>query len=158
MKRFICLILVIQMITVLCACNNKHKVKNPVNQYYLSADITESNLLIRPEVCEAHESLVEQINNYLRGPSDEAYFSPFPDNVYVIAINQSDSISEIILSDSFASLTGYDLTIACACLTKTLQELVDTKLVKIRTENEPLDGNAYITMSADAIIAIDAAE
>ena len=155
MKRLICLLMTVMLLFCFSSCANDRVIKNPVNLYYLSSDTSESGMLIQPEVREASADLEEQLNEYLRGPLDEAYVSPFPQNVHIVAIKQSDSISEIVLSDSFASLSGYELTVACACLTKTLQELVDTKLVNIRAENATLDGNAYITMNTDALITID---
>lgn len=158
MKRCICLLLFAVIIVSLCACENDRKIRNPVNLYYLTADVTESDMLIQPEVREASGSLEDQLNLYLNGPLDESYTSPFPNDVSVVSIKQSDGISELVLSDSFASLKGYDLTVACACLTKTMQELVNTQLIKIRAENVTLDGNAYITMTADAIITIDSTE
>lgn len=155
MRRLFCVFLCLLLILATTACSNNGSIKNPVNFYYYTTDDTTASSLIQAEKREYNSGLTTLINTYLSGPASESLQSPFPGNVQVVAITQTNSIMEIVLSDNFASLSGYDLTLACACLTATVQELTDAVLIQIRAETCDLDGNPYITMSTDALVMND---
>ncbi len=159
-NRIIASLLIICILLTLCACTTKKRIEKPANFYYLSPDIAyhRPDGMITSETREIagiENNLHTILANYLQGPLAEDYISPFPKDVYVVNITQNTEILSITLSDQFASLTGYDLSLACACITLTVQEMVNTQLVQISAQSKLLDGAERITMNKDSLIVFD---
>ena len=153
----ICLILLL-----LCGCTEQAETDFPGNGnfYYLRNELqfhsSEGHITSEKRaVSNMEDDLETLLNTYLAGPENEELLSPFPKNTSVKNITHKSSIFSIQLSNNFSELTGYDLTVACACLTLTIQEFVDAKLIQISAENSMLDGNKHISMNADSILLLD---
>ena len=99
--------------------------------------------------------LTTLINLYLQGPEDSKLQSPFPANTIVSDITHKNSIFSITLNNEFAKLQGYDLSVACACLTLTVQQFVGANLIQISAKDTDLDGNKHITMNIDSLVLYD---
>lgn len=165
MKRLTCIICCFVILLCLCACTKQDtKIADPVSFYYLRVqeenDIhhgAEDSVLF-PETREGlglrgnTEALLKM---YLKGPDSPLYVSPFPAGTELIAWTLEDSILSITLSDQFASLSGMDLTLACACLTRTFLELTGAESVEIRAETINIDGKESVIMSHENLILID---
>jgi len=63
--------------------------------------------------------------------------------------------AKIVLCDEFATLKGLDLTIACACLSRTVIALTGCHEVIISAESMQLDGKNFITLSRDSYLLLD---
>ncbi len=158
MKKLICLLLVVLL---LCGCSkNKDEVKTPVDFYYINAEIHYDSPagVISAEVRDStgyKDNLVGLLDLYLAGPSSDEFISPFPNGTVTMRAIRDETTVNIELSKAFAGLKGLDLTIACACLTRTVSELTGCSAVKIYVADTMLEGNDSITMDANEIILLD---
>ncbi len=162
MKRLVCIVAILSLSLSLFGCksNEPPEIPDAANFYYITTDLRydEKDGFISPErrdVKGSADDLHTLINLYLAGPTTEQLVSPFPANTVVKDITHKNSIFSITLSNEFAKLTEYDLSVACACLTLTIQEFVDSNLVQISAEDAELDGNKHITMNAESIVLFD---
>ena len=153
MKKRIAYFLAIVLLLGLCGCGQEAvKLHTPVNFYYLRVEPTygSSDSLIAPVATEGfgysgREAALLEL--YLTtAPDSEQYYSPFPADLKLLALDISGSTADIQLDKSFAKLTGMDLTLACACLTLTVLDLTEVETVRITAKNATLDGVAQIIM------------
>lgn len=161
MKKYLCILLILLLIPSLWACTPRDDdIQDPLTFYYPRARIRygDSDAVIAPEHREApaHPGDTDSILDlYLLGPAGEAFFSPFPDGVRLIGSQRREQTFLVILSDSFAELSGMDLTIACVCITKTCLALTGAEQVTIMTESRPLNGARSITMDESTLLLYD---
>ena len=97
----------------------------------------------------------ELLTLYLKGPNSDRLVSPFPTGCRLVECTVKNEKVTIVLSNELANLTGYDLTLACACLTLTASSLYPECAVQIRAESELLDGMTDITMTSEDLLLID---
>lgn len=158
MKKMICLLLVLLL---LCGCgNNKDNMQTPVLFYYPNTTVSynSSDAVISAEIREGEgytSDIVKLLNLYLSGPLSDAYKSPFPSGTTAVSAFLADSTLTVELSTEFADLKGLDLTIACACLTKTAIALTGCDSTRIYVGDEKLDGNTYINLDVNDLLLID---
>ena len=158
--RFVRLTAALLVLVLLCGCTGLFQ-KNPVQFYYLRDEITFTNStsVIASEAATEFDdamTLTEVLELYLTGPNDDALRSPFPEGVELVSVKQDGDTIFLKFNDHLSSLTGMDLTLACACVTMTCLELTDAVNVSIRAEGTTLDGAAQIKMNADSLILLDA--
>lgn len=92
--------------------------------------------IIAPEhrnVTGPKEDLDALLAAYFSGPTDPALELPFPKTTEIEAWSIDHGILTLELSEEFSQLSGVDLTIACACITKTFLDLAQVEKVCIRT-------------------------
>lgn len=155
---FVLLTLIIQASG--CKKSNKNDFPNAANFYYTAEKIEyhNNNGFISSEKRDVNKSindLAALIDLYLQGPEESELLSPFPKNTVVHDITHKNGIFSIILSNEFAQLNGYDLSVACACLTLTIQQFVGANLIQISGKDADLDGNKHITMNTDSLVLYD---
>lgn len=159
MGRIIALLLVLAML--LCGCTTPADPNSTKLFYYLQLDPSynagSTYIIAEPRHgVDMDAGLETVLNLYLKGPTDRlSYSSPFKIGVQVTSITKTDSILDITLTRGFATHTGLDLTLACACLTMTCLELTDAQTVRIRAKDTTLDGAEFIEMNADSILLLD---
>lgn len=162
MKRCICIIMVL-LIMLTTGCNSQpQQLQKPVNFYYYSDPITYDTAegAISAEVRESagvSDDLPALMNMYLQGPVSDDFTTPFPSGITVVNLICSNGTAKITLSEQFAVLSGFDLTAACVCITKTLSELADADTVVINVKNLQLDGKQSVTMRTKDIALWDTA-
>lgn len=133
------------------------KIVDPVNFYYCNKTISYSSpeAVISYEIREANglrNSWVALLDFYLRGPSADHLYSPFPESVTVKAFTISNGQCTVTLSNEFSSLTGIDLTLACSCLSRTIMELTGVKNIEIKF-TDPVTGKfSSVTMDENSIL------
>ena len=161
-KRTICLLLLTTLLFSLFGCNrnNQNDTPNAVNFYYKTSNVVyhdESGFIDaeKRSIQQAELELAAILNLYLNGPESTAFVSPFPQNTVVRNITHKNGIISITLSNEFSMLHSFELSVACACLTLTVQQFVDTNLVQISADGADLDGNRYITMNTDSLVLYD---
>lgn len=161
MKKYICYLLVFACMLCLCACNDSTKeIKQPVNYYYCSVPMEYGSdvSIITAEVREAfgysndYHSLIEQ---YLNGPKTYDCISPFPAGTTLEDFLLSGNKAQIMLSTHMSVLSGSELMLACACLTKTVCELTGARSVQISSDGGMLNGEESITLTADSFTYVD---
>ena len=152
------LIFLFLLLSVLCSgCSDKGDYKTPINLYYLDSELSlGENSVFSSEIREGSGNSVNDIVQlYLRGPMNPNLKSPFPDGTTLLSMTIDGEIATITLSDAYASLSGYQLTLSNICLAQTIWELTATKDIIIRCESLPLDGDAEINLTRSDIIDID---
>lgn len=163
MKKVLCILLCLSFFFLFAGCvkSQPSELPDEGNFHYVKKELTyhTSDGFIDSEKRDIEnystDDLKYVLNTYLAGPENDELVSPFPNGTVVKDITHKNSIFSITLSDQFSELTGYDLSVACACLTLTVSEFVDAKLVQISAENTKLGGNQRISMNTDRILLID---
>lgn len=165
MKRYLLWFLIVLLLFASTGCNQgSTDFLEPVNFYYcndIAADDPSGNAFYNIFVAEVHEgagytdNLQALLSLYLQGPIDASLVSPFPAELQIISVEEADSKISIVVSNELASLTGLDLTIACACLSMTVMELLPCDSVQISAESALLDKHRAITMTQDLLVLID---
>lgn len=98
----------------------------------------------------------EQILNiYLNGPKTDYLCSPFPAETKLINITLGQDVCSVTLSADLSQLTGIELTVACACLTKTVRSITGYAKVQISAQGATLDNHSSITMDAKELLLSD---
>lgn len=167
MKRLTCLILCGIVLLSMTACTQKQeKFTEPVNFYYLR-DQSQENIhhgsddsVIVPEIREGYglrDDVSLLLKSYLAGPVSDTCRSPFPAGTVLKNWSMDGTTLCVTLSNQLAGLTGVDMTLACACLSKTLMELTGASAVRIQAESLELDGKVSITMNQSILILLDEA-
>lgn len=95
------------------------------------------------------------LSQYLLGPKDPAFYSPFPDHVDMIDASVTDGKVTIIFSESFAELSSLDRSIACASIGMTCMEFTGAQQVEIFAENTLFDGEESILITRDSLLMED---
>lgn len=159
MKKQISFLLVLSILFSLFGCNTD-SVKDPGNFYYLRSEsqFSDADGIIAPEIREMKDlrgNLDSILELYMRGPESSNLESPFPRDTKILEWKIIGSSLHLNFSDLFAQLSGVELTLACACITKTCIELLDVETVRIRANGSLLNGSTYIIMNASNLNLAD---
>ena len=158
MKRFLCILLLFALLLPVTACTDKN-IERPISYYYLrrTNSFGTPDSMIAPEIVEGalFSHIAPMLRSYLMGPRDLTLSSPFPKGTYLMNVDIGTDTISITLTDSFASLTGIELTLACCALAKTVTEFSGIDTVQIQTASELLDGDTSIIIHAGDIILYD---
>ena len=161
MKRILSVILPLALLLSLASCVTvKEKIREPVSFYYRQKEVNygANPSVVDKEIREASSHRHDYsylISQYLKGPEDLTLYSPFPRNTALKGLSIQDGTAYVNLNSSFASLTGLDLTLACACITLTVCEMTGANQVTITAADSLLDGAAQITMTPDNLLMVD---
>lgn len=156
MKRIICLIIVIAITVLFCSCGLKTEtLKDPVIFYYRNTKTefgTQAELIVenRRDVKGHAQDFAYLIDLYLKGPTTYDCVSPFPAGTTMEDFSINGTEAHIVLTPHIATLSGSELMVACACLTKTVLEMTGVESVQIRSSNGKLNGKESITLTADS--------
>ena len=158
MKKSICLILVMLLLTGCMPGNNK--IVEPVTFYYCNRNITYTGTedVISKEIRDGdgmNGDLYQLISLYLQGPDSDELYCNIPAGTEVKAVDIRYGIVYLVLSESFTALTGMDLSLTCTCLALTLYSLTEADAVSISAENGQLDGKLTITIMESDILLLD---
>ena len=161
MKKLLILLLIIAVLASICGCvEEEPEIQVPVNFYYRRTQVTfeDSNGVIAPEVREAqgHENdLSYLLDLYLSGPNGEDMERTFPYGTKLVSISVSEERTTVTVTSHFANLNNVDLTIACACITKTVMELTNTGSVEIKAHGTMLNGADSVIMDNENVLLLD---
>ena len=95
------------------------------------------------------------LRKYLASTPENGFVSPFSQDITLVSFQQDGPTVKVVLSNQIAELSGMDLTIALACLTRTIVSLTDCQEVIISANTAQLNGQNYITLSRDSYLLID---
>ena len=158
-KRLIAIIL--PALLLFTGCRSKSpRYQYPLNFYYLQnvESFQVGDSAVKPEIRDRKpyaDDNIALLDLYLKGPEDDAFTSPFPDNVTTESWEKNGDSIIVTLSPSFAEMTGYRLTTACICLSMTVLEMTQAQSVVIQADGCKLDGSESITMTADQFVTYD---
>lgn len=160
MKRCICILLIMTLIAF-CGCSNQEQAEYAEAAFYYCTDTIQydsDNGVFASEnrkIDQNSDNITTVINAYLSGPLDDELISPFPSNASVVDFAQNGKTATITLSRHFARLTGIDLTVACSCITLTLNRLLGVDCVVICADELQLDGKTSVTMHIRDVVLWD---
>lgn len=159
MKRILPFLLLLSLLLSVTACSAE-KLQDPGTFYYRRTDTAFEGTdgVIVPEERELQGirgDLEALLQTYFAGPTEEGLESPFPRDTRLLNWNMTGTTLNLNLSDSFAQLSGVDLTIACACICKTFTGLTEADTILIQADGALLGGNSYIKISADMLSLAD---
>lgn len=159
MKRILCFLLTLTLLTCLAACGADGP-EDPGNFYYLrtEAQYEGTDGIIAPEERELNGlrgDIGPLLEAYLQGPADKDLESPFPRDTVLLDWQMIRGSLHLNLNDTFAQLSGIDLSLACACLARTCLELTDATTIRIRANGAMLNGSTYVILSNDNLFLAD---
>ena len=159
MRRISCTILALLLASSLYGCGKKDNIRVPVNFYYCTnlINYNSSDGVVSCEIRDAsgyESNHTELLSLYLKGPVSDGFRSPFPTNVQIESLKQSNDAVTIILSNDFFQLTGRDQTLAHTCLSLTVMDLYQCETVQI-TSADLLSNNSYIELNRDDFLFLD---
>ena len=161
MKRFTAFVLIFSLALCCVACTPKNVTpKKPAAFYYCSTEVPydgkSSGITAEMRESEAYgDDMIPLLNEYLKGPAGENLQSPFPDHVRIASFNTSATTVTVVLSREFSQLSGLDLILACACLSRTVFDLMEQNRIQIAAYDSLLDGQTYITLDRNSIFLVD---
>ncbi len=157
MRKIFCFILPVIIILSLLGCGKKgDDASVPVEVFFRNAAEVYNNeeAIIKPEIWDFdgyENDLQGFLNLYLLGPVADDSFSPFPSGLQIVAIQPNEDRLCITLNDPYDELTGLDLTIASACLAKTVMGLTGCDVVEITS----LNAASSIVMDREILLLLD---
>ena len=160
MKRVTSLALILALLFCSACGIRKQPLQKPVNFYYCTAEVAYDGLtgIMATEQRESvhfENDMTALLNAYLQGPTEEELVSPFPSDVTVVNCYTSGSTVLVVLSSEFAQLTGIDLTVACACLSSTVFELIEQDRIQISAFESQLVGQTVLTVDRNTMFMVD---
>ena len=158
MKRRICCFLILSLLLSFCGCRSSN-IENPISFYYLrkAPSFGSYDSIIAQEIVDGNEftTIAKVLHFYLRGPEDPTLKTPFPPGTYLLDAKTSGDTLTVTLSDSFATLTGVSLSLACCAIAKTAMDFSGVLSVEIRTNSARLDGEESIVIRHTDLILYD---
>ncbi len=161
MKKLLPLILTTLLLLSACtpAAGN---IQAPVNFYYPreTFDYDAPDGVIASEVRESADCADENeiLQRYFRGPEDPMFQRPFPAATELVSLQLQENVATIILTDNISTLTGMDLTLACACIAKTAIDILNVEQVTIQAQTQSLGGQTSITLTLEDLLLLDSSK
>ena len=161
MKRFLCLILALLM-AVLSACHYRSggDILEPVEFFYPRKSTGfiygSDNGVITSEVREGAGHISDLnylITMYLYGPQDDDLRSPFPVGCTLKGIRSEGDTLYIRLNETFTTIEGTELTLACAALAKTCLSMTDFTNICIDARSD--EKTVSMTLDAESVLFAD---
>ena len=160
-----CISFLLCLCILLCICGCAHHVEAPqapVRFYYpRTMDTIQYTAGSGAFTYEARESagytdnLPYLLNLYFRGPTDPTLQNPFPTATSVTELKIYGNYAFLTVSDSFAQLTGMELTVACACLTQTVAALTGVESLCLRTNTLPFGNDEQLLLHVSDFLFVD---
>lgn len=161
MRRFFCLLVVIILALLFFGCDTP-----PVNDdksvvfYYVHNELeygTESGV-IKSTVANVDvesDDYTAILALYFNGPTNYECISPFAAGTTMEEFGVDGNKAQVILSPHMATLNDSALTVALACLTRTIVELTGVSTVQVRIQNCKIYGEDSITLSLNSFNYFD---
>lgn len=162
MKKQIALFLIFVLLLPISGCKNETVYQKPVTFYYQATELSydAACTVVESETREgaSYGTTEEVLAALLAGPSNPGLKNPFPENTQVLSLVQERDTLYLTFSDELALLSGFQLVLACCCITLTCLDITDATQVCITVENGLLNGEKTITMNRDCLILIDSSQ
>ncbi len=160
MKQPICILLALLMLA-LCGCQEEApSYQDPIRLYFRTAeekgDIPTE--VIGWQLAEGHGRRQDPkalLNEYLRTPPGHGFYQTFPSFSQIVTFEIDHGKVFLTLNNSFAGYDGIRLTLACACLAKTVMDLTGAEAVYMKAQGSTLGGSEQIMMDAQTLVTLD---
>ena len=163
MKRIIVILVLICLCLPTMGCREEAPIQSPVIFYYRRAEFdhgSEESVILR-EVRESQgidHQIPRLLEEYLKGPVSEDLADTFPTDTKLIDFRIEAATAFVTVSDELAQLSGIELTVACACLAKTVMELTGMESVQIQAQTAMLGNDQIIIMDSSRILLLDSTQ
>lgn len=159
MKRILSLVLCIVLCVGSAACG-RDNTRSYANFYYyrLDAAYGVDDGVLESEIREleaVQDDLTPALERYLLGPETDGLKSLIPAGTRLLAWDLSDNVLQLHFDETFAALTGIELTVAAGCLARTFLEMTGAETLLITADGALLDGNAAISLSLSELALYD---
>lgn len=163
MKRIICLVLCLILLSVCCGCKKEAAQNEDAIAFYypqtqLSYHDGSAAITAESRQLEHWDSWAKVLDIYLAGPEASGFYSPFPAGLQIVKTVMENGTVYVTVSQELTTLTGLRLTIACSCLAMTCLELTGAEAVVISATDGLLDGQKSITMNKNNLLLLDTAQ
>lgn len=101
---------------------------------------------------ETDERIASHLLSKMLAADGETYNSPLPRGTRVLDVNIENGLATVNLSDTYASLSGMDLTLADACITLSLCQLPSVERVSVLVEGRSLPYRERQVMAAGDVL------
>ena len=161
MKKTTALLLLLSLCLSLAACgSDEPKLQSPVSFYYPRSEVTygSADSVIGSERREAagyQNNYIDLLGLYLKGPISPEFKKPMPAGTELLYLSVENGTAIVTLSDHIARITGMELTVACACLAKTVMAITGAEAVDIRAHSQSLGDTGNIMITKDNILLLD---
>ena len=160
MRRTLCAIVTLTILFCLMGCTRQEiTFEKPVEVFFCQKDIaynTDNGVIVSEtwEYSNWEEKPRDFLNFYLSGTQDPDLTSPFPLGGWIIKLEQTDNLANLLVNTVFSRLSPSELTLCCACLSMTVMELMDVDTVNIQIDGTGQEVPA-ITMTRDNLSFAD---
>ena len=100
----------------------------------------------------------ELLTKYFNGPTNYDCVSPFPAGIMLEDLYVNDNKAQLVLSPHMATISGSDLTVALACLTRTVIEMTNVNTVQIKISGNQINGEDSVTFTLNSFSQYDEVE
>lgn len=164
MKRIAAILLIIAFCLPFFGCQqDSEPVRSPVTFYYRRAEFDhgseDSVILGQIRDSDGYQNdLKGLLNLYLQGPTAEEFDPTFPKGTKLIDYRVEENTALLTVSDQLSLADGIHLTVACACLAKTVMELTGLETVQIQAQTVMLGNDKVIVMDESRILLLDSTQ
>lgn len=159
MKRLTAILLILSLAAGLFGCSAR-ELRSPTSfYYYRSAPVfTGTDGVIFPETRELagiEEDLDAILTLYFQGPESKELENLIPADCPVPSWNLDGDTLRLHFTEELADLSGVELTLAAACLTRTFLELTGCRTLILTAEGRRLNGETSMVMTLDSLCLRD---
>lgn len=148
---------------LLAACAGTKSSNTPVQPVYFyyqrqEFDYGTENGVIEGEVYDLKAQQLDYLQLmmlYIQGPYTEGLLLPIPENVEFLDVNIQSQCATVTMSHTFSELSGYHLSVAAACISRTLLQFDEIQSVRIQVENAFLDGKESLVFTDETLVLQD---
>lgn len=161
MRKTICITMAVCLLSLFTGCTNTASTPNDsVVFYYIHNDLeygTDSGVVTSTvvEEIEVGTDYYALLEKYFNGPTNYDCISPFPAGITLEELNVDNNKAQLLLSPHMATLSGASMTVALACLTRTVVELTGVSTVQIEIQNNQILGADSLTLSVNKFAYCD---
>lgn len=164
MKKILSLLLVLSLILTGCAgrAEGELEPESPCLYYYRTAETgyrSETGVIQgeRREIAGHEEDISWILEDLLKGPRGADLVSPFPKDLKVLDCQQTDKAIVLEFSGELSNLSGVELSVAAACIARTLFGVCSADTVSMTTQTGLLNGKQSLTLSREGLLLEDGA-
>ncbi len=151
MKRIRSILAILLTILLLSGCTGNTSVypQSDITFYYKNVefDYGSSDGVIAVELRDPRDcgnTYEEILECYLAGPKESGHISPFPAGITLEGFTTGRDRAYLTLSNHLSMLEGTDLSVACACLTRTVLGMTGLHSIEISVEHGSIGGESYV--------------
>ena len=155
MKRLTAIILILTLTAGLFGCQTQ-ELRSPSSFYYYRSDpkFAGTDGVICPEQRELagiEEDLDAILELYFQGPTSRELENLIPASCPVPQWNLSDDTLHLHFTEELADLSGVELTLVSACLTRTFLNLTGCSTLILTAEGRRLNGETSLALTLEAL-------